>query len=751
MKKICLLLAMVFALSCLPAMAAEGDAVLGVSEDNRLNFSYCFSMEDTLYLAGYAELYTYHVGDADLVEYTFDLPELGDGSYDVATLPFGTGGKLYALNLITEYGESASYYGANVVELNLQEDGSAAYANQVDVDWSDMLEDYDENTYPIRPDSIIGAAGQAIFRYYDSEGKFKVSSLDLTTGSVTAIDELDDAFSITAYKDDTLLVELYSYDSEEQVVRLVVYDPASESTQMLGDVQIEEYSPLQGLAYDPAGDTIYCLKGGEVCPVDLGSGKVGEGVTDMPIESAGSMAGCVMNGGYYVFCSDGAVIRNLDPAQSPQTRLKINDTSWNDGVTASFYRFSNAHGDVRVILSREYSEADNVRENMMNQDSSVDIYVLSTSLASYDALYKRGYLMELDGSKKAAELADRMYPALKEGLSSNGHLVAVPLSLSAWTMGVNEKALNALGKKLEDVPDNWPEFLDFLTGLAGALDDAKGITLFYSGCTVSEARFELFNNILEDYQRYVSFTDPDMGYNTDLLRGLIEKLEQIDFTALGCIPDDEADDMQEFGEYVEGSVLIQTGTGCSIGNFYSEFTPVLMRMEPGAPGFLVLDAMVAIVNPYTKNPEAALAFIDELVENMPKPTLYAVDPQLNEPIRGDMNQETVNETQEELDELRRQYEAASAEDKQSLEQEITAKEREFEDFNTNLWEVSPTEIEWYRAHDGDLHIGNYNWLYADEAGEATDLIDQYREGQISAADMLAGIDKKVQMMLMEGN
>ena len=48
-------------------------------------------------------------------------------------------------------------------------------------------------------------------------------------------------------------------------------------------------------------------------------------------------------------------------------------------------------------------------------------------------------------------------------------------------------------------------------------------------------------------------------------------------------------------------------------------------------------------------------------------------------------------------------------------------------------------------------MARVNWLYSDDTGEAGLLIDQYRDGLISAADMLAGIDKKVQMMLLEGN
>ena len=753
MKKICTLLAMIFALTCIPAMAAEGDAILGMNEEDRLSFSYCFTQGDTLYLATYAELFTYHVGDADLKEYSLDVPEdLGDGSYDVATLPFSDGEKLYALNLVTEYGESAQFTGASIAEMTLEGDDSTAFGASVDVDWSELVDYYEDNSYPVRPEIILGVPGKAIIRYYDTNSAYKTAALDLSTGAFTPIDTLDDAIAITNYRDGKVLAELYSYESEQQSARFVVYDPADESIQPLGEVAVEEFSPLLGLAYDAAADTIYCVKGGEVCPVDLASGEVGAGITDMPIESYGAVPGCIIEGGYYAFCGEGAVVRNLDMSQKAQSRLKINDTTWNDGVTASYYRFINAHGDISVVLSREYNEVDNLVESMMNRDSDVDIYVLSTSLASFDALFNRGYLMELDGSEKAAALAERMYPTLREGLSVNGHLVALPLTLNAWTLGINEKALAAIGMKLEDVPDNWPDFLDFLAGLRDVLTEESGIHLFTSGYTAFDAQNDLFTAILEDYQRYVTNTNPQMGYNSELLRGLIEKLEQLDFVAMGCLEDEEEEDEPAFGfsDYSEESVLLQTGVGCSIGNF-SEYTPILMRMEPDAPAWMALDTMVAIVNPFTQNPEAALAFIDELVENEPNSVIYCLDPAMDQTIRGESNQETLNEESAELTQLRADYESASAEDKQSMEQEISEREKNLEYYENYLWEISPTELEWYRAHDDNLVIEHFNWLYSEEAGEATDLIDQYREGQLSASEMLEGIDKKVQMMLMEGN
>ena len=59
-------------------------------------------------------------------------------------------------------------------------------------------------------------------------------------------------------------------------------------------------------------------------------------------------------------------------------------------------------------------------------------------------------------------------------------------------------------------------------------------------------------------------------------------------------------------------------------------------------------------------------------------------------------------------------------------------------------------------------VSIYNWLYPDtvseeedsgvtQSAEASDLMDQYLNGQISLNDMLAGIDRKVQMRRLEGN
>ncbi len=763
MKKICILLALVLALACVPAMAAEGDAILGLSDENTLNFGYCFAQGDTLYLVSYGNMYTFHVGDSDLKEYEISVPEgltVGGGSFEFVSLPFAADGKLYAFNLLTEYGLNTEFKGAILTELTLGDDGVAASTKVCDVDWSSLVEFYDNNSYPIQPDIIIGAQGQAFARYYDNQGDYRTVSIDLASGATRDIEDLGGAFTILPYKDGTLLAEMFNGDNAE-TAQLVSYNYTDGSVQQLCELPVENYVPPVGLAYDQASDTLYCVKSGEICPIDVQAGTVGEGLVDMPIEAYNAAPGCVLNGGYYAFASEGAAIRNLDPAQKAQTKLRINDSFWSESVNSAYYRFANAHGDVSVVLSREYSEVENLIENMMNRDDRVDIYILATSNSIYEALYNRGYLMELDGNEKVKALADSLYPSIRERLSTNGHLVALPISTYSWAVGINEKALEKLGMKLADVPDDWSGFLDFLTSLQGKLNAETGIHLVYSGYTDVDLRYELLNMILTDFQYYVNASNPDQGYDAPLVHELLEKLEKIDFNALG-VPSESDDDVFMLDAYDEESVLLQTSAGCSLGNFYPSYTPVLMRVVPDAPAYLVLDTTVMVVNPFTKNPEAALAFAGELVDNLSNQTRYCLCPELSEPIRGQQNQAVIDELKEELDALKADYDAADAEEKQGMEEDLREETEAYESAQANNWEVSPTELEWYRAHDGNIITSIYNWLYPDttsdededtigQAAEAEDLMDQYLQGQINLNDMLAGIDRKVQMRRLEGN
>lgn len=760
MKRICWLLVFVLILSCVPAMAAEGDAILGRTDDEEtMYFSYCFADGDTLYLTGYDALYSFHIGDTDLQEYFLNGGVNEVAEDEVILLPFADGGKLQAIALISTMSEDSSDFKcAKLVDLELQGD-TISYVEKCDIDWSNMVDYYENTGYPIRPEAVIGVGGKAIMRIYDNKGNNKISMIDLQSGAIRDLDELTDICSFTQYKDNTLLLVQYNYETGGETARLLVFDPADETVQQLAEVRVKDYSPLQGLAYNSADDTIYCAASGEICPVNLETGEIGDGVTDMPLDTTNSVAGgCILEGGYYALANEGAVIRNLDPSQQATSRLKISDSTWSENVSNAYYRFSNAHGDVGVILSREYTESENLIENMMNRDDSIDIYIINGSSSEYEALFNRGYMLELTGNESIDALANSMYPSLKEALSVNGELAAIPVAVYGSTVGIGNEALKALGLTIDDVPTNWVDFLDFLDGLTALAAQNDKVRIFNYGYSDADVRNMLFFSIFTTYQRYVTRNDPSMGYNTELLNYLMTRMEQIDYVALGCMTQEEVDmDMMSMVSMEDNRpVLIQPEFGCTIGNMYGDITPVLMSIDANSPAYLDLEATVAFVNPFTKNPEAAIAFMGELVDSMDDITSYDINPSLNEPIRGKWNEQAIEETRKTIEEMSAQLEKADPVDRQMLEQEIKNLEENLETLDKEAWDVSPSDLEWYRAHDDNVVLAPSNWLYQESdddsgVGEAWTLISQYQDGLIGIDELLASIDKKVQMMLLEGN
>ena len=206
MKKLAsIVLILALCLSALPALAATGDAILGRDESDYLYFNYSFPIGDTLYLSAGQTLYLYHVGDPDLTMRTINLPERTDGGYD-ELIPFTDGEALYALGLsITYMDDHNEFNGAKLYRLN--EDGDAFTPEAIgDVDWSELVEYYDQDAYPTRPDCVLGAPGKAYVRACDNSGDYGLYELDLTTGATRKMAALAEIYGVTPSRDGAILV-----------------------------------------------------------------------------------------------------------------------------------------------------------------------------------------------------------------------------------------------------------------------------------------------------------------------------------------------------------------------------------------------------------------------------------------------------------------------------------------------------------------------------------------------------------------
>ena len=191
--------------------------------------------------------------------------------------------------------------------------------------------------------------------------------------------------------------------------------------------------------------------------------------------------------------------------------------------------------------------------------------------------------------------------------------------------------------------------------------------------------------------------------------------------------------------------------GATFGSFYgTSVTPVIMALDAQTEPVFALSTTVAFINPFTQHPDEALAFMEEIADAMPQTTLYSLNPNLSEPIRSSWYESNLKEMNEYLDQLKSQLERADEADKQMLEEEIVDYEGYIQDMDANAWDASAEQIAWYRENAEALRLQGVQWLYSENGGDAYNLVWQYINGEVDLNAMLSGIDKKLQMMMMEG-
>lgn len=756
MKKVLALLTMV-ALLLMPmaSLAAEGDAAIARGDD--FSVQSAVPMGDTLVLVGYDTLYTYHAGDADVKPYELqNAVELDDESSYLSSngIYYADDSGLHVLTAIVENdGEHNVIKNGCICDVNFNDDGTATQTLVREVEWpEEMTEESDGETYMNVLQNAVYSGGVLYGSLYGQSGD-EMWALELETMKMQRIELGGDGYGMfSAYPDGRVFIAYNNYGVSG--VQLLTYSFADGSTQTLGEV--DSSVNAQGYAADEQTGEIYVVYNGEICPLVLDGGKatVGEGVNDMPIDVYSNQPGLIWQGQYYVYCSyQATVIRNLHPTTQAAVRLKVVDSSWLDATTDANFAYTNAHGDTSISVSHDYNALGKVVENMMNRASDVDVYIMNMSYSSYNALKERGFMAELDGSEKLTQRVAKMYPAIQQSVQRDGRLVALPVECSVSCLGVNEKALEKLGLTMDDVPANWSDFLDFLTNdLPGRWPSDGSVTFSYDGMDEESVRWQLFYMIFEEYQNYVNATMDVPSYNTELLRSLLDKLDKVDFQALGV---EEASDDENSGVVVYGGdendvQLFEMSTSAYLGSYYNNCTPVVLSMDANAEPVFAITLSVAFVNPFSEHVDEAIAFLETLADCVNETVWYNFDPDLNEPVANSYGEENVKSAQEYLDSVQKQYDEAADADKQMLEEDLKSAQRWLEQAEEDKWSISQKQIDWYRAAAEHLAVSQGNWLYQDSSGEAVELMQQYLNHQIDAGKFLEGVDKKVRMMQMEG-
>ena len=753
-------------LLCTASMAlAAGNVTIALQGRDGFDgyISSMFVWGDRLLLSSYDGMYTwsqegglvktsgYENLDSQLVG-TEDEPgviEVEEGEYAyLDSQIFVVGDQLYRLaNISGEDGIVASLF----VEMQIAEDGTVTLGEAIDMG-DVMTVDYGDGYIGSRGFSQPCAVDRVIYAlsYGESNQEMVAIDLDAATMDVLYLDTDKEIRSMAPFTEGKLLLVAYDYNTDPITVSLMAYDIESQELTELGVMPNDSWSGPTGICYDEARGKIYYVQSGSVWRMDVSEEGLGEPEEfgDMPLEIYSDATPVLMGDLYIVSSYEGVVGRDVTLDKLPEQRLRVNNASYSEPIRQAYYSFTDAHPEYMVSISSG-SDTTNLVQDMMNRSAETDIYTISSTDKVYQSLIERGFMAELGGSEKLTAYVDPMYDIIKNYVTRDGQLYAVPLGSYASVMTLNKKLLTEkFGYDEADLPTTWPQMFALLSDLAsGKMEDVPEATLLGPGYILRDVKASIFNMMLQDYFLWLDQSEENLKRGSEVLIACCEAFEQIDWAGFG-LPE-EYEENEEGWMYDPETILMSTSSlGMYRYNYEEQQEPWPLAVAEGEDRLVGMSVTMAFVNPYSEHRDAAIEYLECALDSVQPVDRMCMDPTINEPVENSYYQESLADIDKNIADLEKSLEETEDEEqREMLTQQLEEMQQWREEYERDYrYDVSEEGIAGYRAHDSQFMIQKSSvW-----SSGAYEQVDQYIGGTMSAQQLASELEKTLQMQRLEG-
>ena len=614
-----------------------------------------------------------------------------------------------------------------------------------------------EDVYPQLSGMATDGESLWVLLYADNSGtdwgNNSLYRIFLSDGSVSLVTR--NYFSgLTRHTDGRLLTRYWNQQeaySEDGVVMpaLALIDPATGEHETLCSLPS---TSCTGITTD--GEYVYLSDTSHVYRYDASFAAPELVAYLTPGYGSGSAAALVFGGQYFVSSWDdesGVKFASTDPSLLPSTVLRIAGGFYDTELLGSFCA---AHPEIAVELEDTYYyQAEDIRQNMTSGDSACDLYALYFTEGSYDALRRKGFCADLSSSPVLMNAVESMYPFVQNVLTQDGKLHAVPLNVSATTIGYYTAALDKVGLTADDLPTSLWGLLDFIeVWYEDYADEYPEIQLFeYSTDDYST----LLNLIFEAQLAACDREGTALTLDTPVVSKLLSRLEQLkpilqemsssedENMAFSVISSDSADFVRALFSVYADCLPNRYGHNPSY-----EATPLLLSLDAGMESALHMNMSGMILNPASKNAEAAITFLEYVVEHMPADRRIALEPGYNEPLEYEYYASNKKNIADWMSEMEESMANASEEEKAMYEDNIQYARESLQQIEDERWAIGEEDIAAYRSLAAALVVPTGNPFYG-TSPQMTSLLQRFSDGQLSADQFVKEFSRIYQMIEME--
>ena len=768
MKKILSIL-LALALTLGAAALAEGNVTLAVQGMNDFNdnIQSMIVYGDKLLLSSWNTLYTWDNATRKLteVEGYSDLENMlrGDdenpgvlelGENDYAYLDgnlYAVGGKLYRMATISdEDGNSTN----QLVELLIADDGAMSLGEVIDLgDALCITESYDDQTYSYtRNLSNPCSFGSTLYALsYGDELELLALNLEDETVEALTLDVDGDVDSIAPYTEGKLLMVVDNYETDPVTTTLWLYDVENEEATELGALPTEDYNTPGGIAYDEARGKLYYVLSGSVWRMDVSEDGLGEPEEfgDMPLTYANGNG--VVYGDLYVLSSYDAVVgRDVTLDKLPAQRLRIANGGYVDAISKAYYTFTDKHPEYMVSISSSL-DTDSLLQSMMNRDSSVDIYTLTSTSSAFAALMNRGFMAELEGNQDVADAVNAMYGYLKDVVMKDGHIYALPMDGNTQILNLNTKLLTE--KLGYDVPATWSGLFAILADISSnkKLEETPEVMIMDPSYVKDDVRSQLFYMMLNDYFTWLDASEENLSRGSQVLIDLCAAYEAIDWDNLGLRDTYESDDN---GMMYNSSNVMMEWSSLSVYNYAGSIDdgakPIALSVVEGEKPLIGQSVTFAFINPFSEHKDEAAEYLADAWALTNQEYRIILSPEMNEPVLNSYYEENLKSINSSIEEQKKAIEKTEDEEvRESMQSDLESMQESLKEYEERgKYDVSPEQIEAYRAFGDEMTVQQSRlW----EMDDGVTQVQQYLDGAMTAQQLAGALEKTLQMQKLEGN
>lgn len=691
----------------------------------------------------------YYTWADGLTEHPFFGAEIAEGDGEYVTVQRIVPGDDGLYLLLTD-DDGSKCTGVHLCSVGFDGAGNAELGKSVALQWDEMIGASENASHCRDAVNPMVAGNYFVFIALDDSVARRLAVFDRNTGVGEFYDTDADGYqlnirNVCAYGDGRALIGC----AENGSVAVCEIDLSTGETEKRCEIPALDPSSLVALAYGAEADQLYYVLDGTLSRISGFDPETAEELAyDAPGDSLMDISCALLPDGRFAL-SDWDAVTVYDPnAEEAAVSLSIEDCAYVEAIDDAAVAFQEAHPNADVRVKKQgLLGARGVAQAILTQSQQYDIYVLFADDEDYAVLYDRGYLPALTGSAVLTRLVGAMYPEVQDAVEVDGALVALPVYDFMNMTTVNEDALLAIGLSEKDIPKTWPEYFALLARLPDLLKGTE-YCAFAPTETPEDLRYSVFEDLLHSYLIYLENDESvGMAFNTDILRGALAAFEKVDFEALAT------DEGWEDGDFDEEKVLFTIGNDVSLSNSANQSIAMPLALADGMEPMADMMLTVAIVNPYSKNFDAALQFLESTTACLAPDIVASLTPGMDDAIKWPNSEDTVAFYKERIAETQKELQdAKSDQDKAKWSTILDALNQNYADFLENSYMVTAEQVAAYRAYADDARIWRFLGFHDyDEIGQELDAqINMYLDAKIGVDALLRNLDEKMNMMLREG-